>query len=226
MAETLDALLKEFDTGTASPPPAQPPQPSALELDQIERHARDAAVAEEQHQRNLQAQNPSPEQALQAAVRMFRSGDLADADEVAAEGYILARSRHDAQFNADVSSGDARRAAKAIEIARKDYQAVTGHGYIESDRERARASVRGNAAQSESASEFDARRAGRMSDQEWAADVAKRNGLNVRPPNVWTGDLRSVAASPWALHDSGRGGGGPPTPGSAGSKAKPMIGRR
>jgi hypothetical protein len=112
MAETLDALLKEFNTGTATPQPALSPQ----EQDSIERHQRDAQVAEEQHQRNLQARNPSPEQALQAAVRMFRSGDLADADEVAAEGYILARSRHDAQFNADVSSGDARRAAKAIEM--------------------------------------------------------------------------------------------------------------
>jgi hypothetical protein len=93
MAETLDALLQQFNEGTASPPvPAQRPQPSALELDQIERHRRDAQVAEEQHQRNLAQQAPSPDQALQAAVRMFRSGDLADADATVAEGYILARS--------------------------------------------------------------------------------------------------------------------------------------
>jgi hypothetical protein len=103
---------------------------------------------------------------------------------------------------------------------------VTGHGYLEgTDRERARASVRGSSRPEEPA-EFDPVRVSRISDSEYAAYAAKRMGVQTRPPHVWTGDSRSVAASPWSLHDSGRGGGGPPAPGSAGSKAKPMIGRR
>jgi len=223
MAETLDDLLRQFETATAAPPSAQPPPPAPQEqVQQAEqaRHQRDAAAAEATHQRNVQAR--SPEQALAQAVRTFKSGDLAGESDTLVEGYLLSRARRDDAFNQAVSSGDARRAEAALAAARHDYKAELGGDYIETDTLRARASVRASDNQPE-VPEFTPLQVSRMSDSEYDAYMAKRTGAQARPPNVWTGDSRSVAASPWAAHDRPGAGAGPQS--QAASRMRPMAGR-
>ena len=225
MAQTLEQLVQEFETATAAPPSAQPPQSAPQEqVQQAEqaRHQRDAAAAEAAHQRNVQAR--SPEQALAQAVRTFKAGDLAGESDTIIEGYLLARARRDGEFNAAVSSGDARRAEAALAAARHDYKAELGGDYIETDTLRARASVRAGADQPEAPSAIDLVKASRMTDQEWDADVKKRTGtVQTRHENVWTGSAREVAVNPWAAHDRPGAGGGPQS--KAASKARPMVGR-
>ena len=219
MAQTLEQLVQEFEAGTAAPPSAQPPPPAPQEqVQQAEqaRHQRDAAVAETAHQRNTRA--------LEQAVQRFKADGLSGESDVVVEGYLLARARRDGEFNEAVSSGDARRVDKALAQARHDYKAELGGDYIETDTLRARASVRAGADKSEEPPEFTPIQLSRMSDAEFDAYQAKRLGTQSRPPNVWTGDSRSVAASPWAAHDRPGAGGGPQS--RAASKARPMVGRR
>jgi hypothetical protein len=217
--DTLEQLVQEFERGVAAPPPAQPPPPSPqqqLHQADVDRHARDAAVAEHQHQRN--------ERALADAVKSFKRDGLSGESDVVVEGYLLAKARRDPAFNEAVSSGDARRADAALAAARRDYQAEISGEYIETDTLRARASVRAGAEQPEAPSAIDLVKASRMTDQEWAADVAKRTGaVQARQENVWTGDARSVAASPWAAHDRPGAGGGPQS--RAAARSRPIVGR-
>jgi len=222
--DTLEQLVEEFERGVAAPPPAQPLPPSPqqrLQQAQVDRHARDAAVAEAEHQRNVQARNP--EQALAQAVRTFKAGDLAGESDTLVEGYLLSRARRDDAFNQAVSSGDARRSEAALAAARRDYKTELGGDYIESDTLRARASVRGGADKSEEPPEFTPIQLSRMSDAEYDAYMAKRIGPQARPSNVWTGSAREVAASPWAAHDRPGAGGGPQS--RAAARSRPMVGR-
>jgi hypothetical protein len=225
--QTLEQLMAEFQS-TAVTAPSPPPllaQPAPLSGQQqvhqaaLERARSDAAVAEDAHQRNTRA--------LEQAVREFkRAPDMSAESDVMVEGYLLARARRDDAFNADVSSGDARRAEKALAQARRDYQNELRGDYIQSDTLRARASVRAGADQPEAPPEFDPIKVSRMSDSEYASYMAKRTGaVQARPPNVWTGDSRSVAASPWAAHDRSGAGGGPQAQGQSSSRSRPMIGR-
>jgi hypothetical protein len=226
-AQTLEQLVQEFETATAAPPSAQPPQSAPQEqVQQAEqaRHQRDAAVAEHQHQRNVQAR--SPEQALAQAVRTFKSGDLAGESDTLVEGYLLSRARRDPAFNEAVSSGDARRADAALAGARRDYQAELSGNYIDSDTLRARASVREGVKESKEPPEFSALQLSRMSDAEYAAYTSKRTGQSASPygaSQYWSGDSRSVAANPWAAHDKPGAGAGPQS--RAPSRMRPMLGR-
>jgi hypothetical protein len=223
MAETLEQLMAEFAHDTTAPPPVplQPAPPSPqqqLQQASIERSQRDAAVAETEHQRNTRA--------LEQAVREFkRAPDMSAESDVMIEGYLLARARRDDAFNADVSSGDARRAEKALAQARRDYQAELRGNYIESDTLRARASVRAGADQPEAPPELSPLQISRLSDSEYDSYMSKRIGTQTRPANVWTGDSRSVAVNPWAAHDRPGAGGGPPAQGRS-SARPPMLGRR
>jgi hypothetical protein len=221
--ETLESLVAEFEAGTAAPStpaPSPPPQSQPPQLEQVERerHQRDAAAAEAQHRQN--------ERALSQAVQQFkRASDLTGESDTLVEGYLLARSRRDPSFSDAVSSGDARRAEAALSAARRDYQAEISGNYIESDTLRARASVRASDNQPE-VPEFTPLQVSQMSDSEYDAYMAKRLGTQSRPPNTWTGDSRSVAASPWAAHDRPGAGGGPQAKGQASSRSRPLVGRR
>ena len=219
MAQTLEQLVQEFERGVAAPPPAQPPQPSPqqqLQQAEVDRHARDAAVAEQQHQRNTRA--------LEQAVQRFKADGLSGESDVVVEGFLLAKARRDPAFNEAVSSGDARRAEAAIAAARRDFKAELSGDYIETDTLRARASVRAGAEQPE-APEFTPLQVSRMSDSEYASYMAKRIGPQARQENVWTGSAREVAASPWAAHDRPGAGGGPQAKGQGSSRSRPIVGR-
>jgi hypothetical protein len=220
MAENLDDLLKEFNTATASPPPAQPQQPAPpqqqVQQAEIERDRRDAQVAESAHQRNTRA--------LSEAVQRFKADGLSGESDVVVEGFILAKARRDPAFNEALSSGDARRAETALAAARRDYQAEIGGNYIESDRERARASVRGSA--KEEPPELSPLPVSRLSDQEYASYIATRIGASLSPYGksaYWSGDSRSTAARPWDGHDKPGAGGGPQS--HAPARARPIVGR-
>jgi hypothetical protein len=217
--ETLDDLIKQFETATVAPPVAAPapPVPPTEQLEQAERdrHQRDAAAAEEMHRKN--------EQALGQAVRRFKDGEFANESDMVVEGFLLARARRDEAFSRAVSSGELKHMNRALSEARRDYAAALRKGYIEADNHRARASVRGG--EPEAPAEFDAVRASRMSPEAYAADVAKRTGQSQSPYGkavYWSGESKSVAARPWSAHD--RGGGEPQAQGRSSSRP-PMIGR-
>ena len=153
MAENLDDLIKEFERGVAARLPASPPAPTAqqqVQQAEIDRHARDAAVAETQHQRNTRA--------LEQAVQRFKADGLSSESDVVVEGFLLAKARRDPAFNEAVSSGDARRAEAALAAARRDYRDEISGDYIETDVLRARASVRAGADKSEEPPELSTHR--------------------------------------------------------------------
>ena len=188
MAETLEQLMQEFQSTAAPPPvPAQPAPQQQMEQASIDRHARDAAVAETEHQRNTRA--------LEQAVQQFkRTPDLAGESSTLIEGYLLARARRDDAFNEAVSSGDPARAEQALATARRDYQNELRGGYIESDTLRARASVRAGADQPDAPPELSPLQVSRLSDQEYDSYMSKRIGTQTRPPNNCTSCLRAPSS--------------------------------